>query len=443
VLTDTVTDTAHTLPTTCRHCRHTTTRPFLLSTTTTTTTIYHPTTTTTCPLPLLSQPTRLFISSLSLSLSLPPPRARLSLSAYTAGLSVDQYVGIIGGLLSNVGKNLKSPHKFEAFHQAIRGPDFDFYQFGNDFVDTLMITEESTTEGADKLTKIDDLVAKGDNVILLANHQTEADPQILRLILENAGKDALAQKVIYVAGHKVTTDPLAIPFSMGCNLLCIHSKKHIANPPEETAEKQAQNMATMSKLQDLLKGGGQCVWVAPSGGRDRPVVEEDGSKEFQISSFDTKSVEMFRLIAQKAGKEAKKSGAEQTPTTHFFPLAMLTRKLVPPPDTTDSTVGEKRSAKRGTVGLAFGPEVTADSSKAVLSEDASKDEQRAAFATAAEISVKEMYAKLLKIETDKESSETTSGVVTEAKGLSKVEVDAYIAKVKADVDAVAKARVLA
>ena len=34
-------------------------------------------------------------------------------------------------------------------------------------------------------------------------------------------------------------------------------------------------------------------------------------------------------------------------------------------------------------------------------------------------------------------------VVTEAEGLSKAEVDAYIAKVKADVDAVAKARVLA
>lgn len=154
---------------------------------------------------------------------------------------------------------------------------------------------------------------------------------------------------------------------------------------------------------------------------------------------------MFRLIAQKAGKEAKKSGAEETPTTHFFPVAMLTRKLVPPPDTTDASVGEKRSAKRGTVGLAFGPEVTADSSKAVLSEGASKDEQRAAFATAAEISVKEMYAKLLAIEMENEASKSKGKgkVVTEAEGLSKAEVDAYIAKVKADVDAVAKARVLA
>ena len=40
-------------------------------------------------------------------------------------------------------------------------------------------------------------------MILLANHQTEADPQILRLILEEQNKTSLAEKVIYVAGHKV------------------------------------------------------------------------------------------------------------------------------------------------------------------------------------------------------------------------------------------------
>ena len=44
--------------------------------------------------------------------------------------------------------------------QAIRGPDFDYYKFGNDFVDTLMITEDSTTEGVDALSDINTLVEK-------------------------------------------------------------------------------------------------------------------------------------------------------------------------------------------------------------------------------------------------------------------------------------------
>jgi hypothetical protein len=32
----------------------------------------------------------------------------------------------------------------------------------------------------------------------------------------------LAEKIIYLAGHKVTNDPIAIPHSKGRNLLCIH-----------------------------------------------------------------------------------------------------------------------------------------------------------------------------------------------------------------------------
>jgi hypothetical protein len=61
-------------------------------------------------------------------------------------------------------------------------------------------------------------------------------------MLEKLGMAALASKVVFVAGHRVTTDPLAIPFSMGCNLLCIFSKKYMEEPPELKAAKQQQNM---------------------------------------------------------------------------------------------------------------------------------------------------------------------------------------------------------
>ncbi|CAN0496480.1 unnamed protein product, partial [Discosporangium mesarthrocarpum] len=71
--------------------------------------------------------------------------------------------------------------------------------------------------------------------------------------------------------------------------------------------------------------GGQFIWVAPSGGRDRPSPESGGG--FEVSPFDAKSVEVFRLMASKAlGK--KRDG----PMTHFFPFAMWTNKLLPPPD---------------------------------------------------------------------------------------------------------------
>lgn len=37
---------------------------------------------------------------------------------------------------------------------------------------------------------------------------------MLSVLLEQHGHGALAEKIIYLAGHKVTTDPFAIPFSM-------------------------------------------------------------------------------------------------------------------------------------------------------------------------------------------------------------------------------------
>lgn len=64
--------------------------------------------------------------------------------------------------------------------------------------------------------------------------------------------------------------------------------------------------------------------MAPSGGRDRPDPE---TGKFVVSPYDPKSVEVFRLMAAKA------SGKDRNgPVTHFFPFAMWTNKLVPPPD---------------------------------------------------------------------------------------------------------------
>merc|ERR1711871_1841277 len=183
---------------------------------------------------------------------------------------------------------------------------------------------------------------EGHNVIILANHQTEVDPQAISILLEEEGLGALAEEMIFIAGHKVTNDPVAIPFSMGRNLICIHSKKHIKNPPEEFPLKQAQNMDSMKAMGDLINKGGNVIWLAPSGGRDRP----DETGEFVVAPFDAKALDMFKLMAMQSGKPL-----------HFFPMAMYTHKLVPPPDATATAeLGEARSAKRGPVSISWLPE---------------------------------------------------------------------------------------
>ena len=146
--------------------------------------------------------------------------------------------------LKTVQQAMKDPYQFQPFHTAIRDP-FDYYKWGNDFLKPLIIMNQSILRGASNVEKIQEYIAKGENVVLLSNHQTEADPQVISILLEKNGMPSLAEKIIFIAGHKVTNDPVAIPFSMGRNLLCIHSKKHIKNPPEEIPMKQAQNLASM------------------------------------------------------------------------------------------------------------------------------------------------------------------------------------------------------
>mmetsp|Transcript_5942 Transcript_5942/g.14217 ORF Transcript_5942/g.14217 Transcript_5942/m.14217 type:complete len:439 (+) Transcript_5942:42-1358(+) len=239
----------------------------------------------------------------------------------------------------------KEPYPFKPYHTAIRGPELDYYTWGNNFFRSMVKFRTSKVVGSEHVAEIKRLLGQGENVILLANHQTEADPQVLSLLLGTVGHEELAEKCIFVAGHKVTTDPLAVPFSMGRNLLTIFSKKYLDSfAEEEKAEKSKRNQETVSEMQKLLRAGGNLIWVAPSGGRDRKNPETD---RFEPAPFDAQSVGLFYLLAQKAGKGG---GAK----TNFVPLAMWSHQLVPPPDDAKAAVGEDRSVKRATVALEFG-----------------------------------------------------------------------------------------
>jgi glycerol-3-phosphate O-acyltransferase len=244
----------------------------------------------------------------------------------------------------------KEPYSFEPFHKAVRGPHFDYYSWGNRFFRPLIKHRSSQVDGLENVRKIQDHLANGDNVVMICNHQTEADPQVLSVLLEMEGYEDIAEKTIFVAGHKVTTDPLAIPFSIGRNLLTIFSKKYLESFEDEVEKEAAaaRNRQTVTEMQRLLTEGGNIFWVAPSGGRDR---RDPEMGEFTPAKFDASSVGLFNILA----KRAEKAGTHQT---HFFPLAMWTHRLVPPPEEIVSDVGEERSAERAAVGLAFGEEIS-------------------------------------------------------------------------------------
>ncbi len=236
-------------------------------------------------------------------------------------------------------EQLDHPFIFEPYHKKVREP-VDYYKFSLDFVRPLVDLPHSTLLGQEILNKIDQQLKIKENVVLLANHQTEADPQAIAILLQKTHPH-IGEKIIYVAGERVITDPLAIPFSMGCDLLCIYSKRYIDHPPELKAQKLLHNKNTMRLMSDLLREGGKIIYVAPSGGRDRRGV----NGEVEVAPFDPSSVEMFYLMAQKAKTK-----------THFYPFALATYDLLPPPETVQKELGETRIARRSPIHIGFAPE---------------------------------------------------------------------------------------
>jgi glycerol-3-phosphate O-acyltransferase len=108
------------------------------------------------------------------------------------------------------------------------------------------------------------------------------------------------------------------------------------------AKKQLHNKKTMELMSQLLCEGGHAIYVAPSGGRDRKT--QDGKLE--VAPFDAQSIEMFYLMTQKASRP-----------TSFYPMALLTYDLLPPPEGIQIELGEERKTKRGCVHLAIGPQI--------------------------------------------------------------------------------------
>lgn len=242
--------------------------------------------------------------------------------------------------LAEVKKQYKDRFQFDSYHKKIRSP-FDYYRFGLDFFRPIVDKPNSSILGKPHLSQIVKHLEQNHNVVFFANHQTEADPQAIGILLEDEFP-CLAEQMIFVAGERVVTDVLAIPFSMGCDLLCIYSKRYIDHPPEQKLQKQLHNKKSMSLMSSLLQEGGKCIYVAPSGGRDR----RNDKGEIEIAPFDPKSVEMFYLMAKKS----------KTPT-FFYPMALGTYYLLPPPDKIKVELGEERVLSRVAIHMAIGPQI--------------------------------------------------------------------------------------
>nr|XP_025651245.1 glycerol-3-phosphate acyltransferase, chloroplastic-like isoform X2 [Arachis hypogaea]XP_025697898.1 glycerol-3-phosphate acyltransferase, chloroplastic-like isoform X2 [Arachis hypogaea] len=203
-------------------------------------------------------------------------------------------------------------------------------------------------------TEMEERLKKGHNIILMSNHQTEADPAVIALLIEKKAPH-LAENMIYVAGDRVVTDPLCKPFSIGRNLICVYSKKHMLDDPSQIEMKKKANTRSLKEMAVLLRGGSQLIWIAPSGGRDRT---DPKTGEFVPAPFDPASVDNMRRLVENSG-----------PPGHIYPMALLCYDIMPPPATVEKKIGEKRIISFHGTALSVTPPISFSGGKPEQAKD--------------------------------------------------------------------------
>lgn len=284
-------------------------------------------------------------------------------------------VEVQSSIADRVLDQFADPYTFPSFHERILEP-FNYYEFGQKYVGSLLDFRDSVVGHLDRWAEIERQLKAGENVVLLANHQTEADPGVFAHMLETTNPD-LAENVIYVAGDRVVTDPMCKPFSMGRNLFCVHSKKHMDDVPELKKEKMATNRRTLVSMARKLGEGGLLMWIAPSGGRDRP----DAQDVWVPNDYDPTVVELMRKLCLSS----KVPG-------HLYPMAMVSWGMMPPPKGVMKAMGERRLTNYVPVGISVAEELDVDAILSGLPDEPEVRQQ--ALATAAHDATVEEYKNL-------------------------------------------------
>lgn len=268
--------------------------------------------------------------------------------------------------------DVEDPFTFSPYHKAIRQP-FDYYMFGQNYIRPLIDFGRSYVGNIACFHDMEKKLQQGHNIVLISNHQSEADPAVIALLLETTNPH-LAEKMTYIAGDRVITDPVCKPFSMGRNLLCVYSKKHMNDIPELFEMKKTANSRSLKEMALLLRSGSQIIWIAPSGGRDRP---DPHTGEWYPAPFDASSVDNIRRLSDHSGVPG-----------HIYPLALLSYDVMPPPPQVEKQIGEKRLISYHGVGLSVAPEMSFNE---IAADVGHPEEAKAAFTQALFKSVTEQY----------------------------------------------------
>ncbi|KAI7743030.1 hypothetical protein M8C21_032695 [Ambrosia artemisiifolia] len=145
-------------------------------------------------------------------------------------------------------------------------------------------------------------------------------------------------------------------------------------------ESYVGNVSLFSEMEEQLKqllnsrGGSKIIWIAPSGGRDRP---DPVTNQWFPAPFDATSLDNMRRLVDHAGVVG-----------HIYPLAILCHDIMPPPPQVEKEIGEKRLISFHGTGISVAPEVNFQKATASCG---SPEEAKAAYSQTLYDSVYEQY----------------------------------------------------
>lgn len=281
-------------------------------------------------------------------------------------------------LVKRLGYLKKNPPCFQPYHPKQRAP-FDYFSFAVNFFKPLVDKEKSVLLFEENCQQIEKQLNEGANILLFGNHQVEPDPQIIAILLEEKFPK-LAKNIIFVAGNRVTSDPISVPFSLGTDLICVYSKKYLDFPPEEKEKKILHNKKTIEVVKKLLQEGGKCIYLAPSGGRDR----KDDLGLLQPAAFDPQSIELFYLLASQSDHPA-----------YYYPLSIHSYDIAPPPQGRNIQLGEDRCLYFQKAGLAIGQAINEADYLPINPSDINKKQLRSLKAEYIQNQVAKNYLQIL------------------------------------------------
>ncbi|CAN8303658.1 unnamed protein product [Cochlearia groenlandica] len=288
---------------------------------------------------------------------------------------------------------VENPYTFNPYHKAVREP-FDYYLFVHMYIRPLIDFKNSYVGNVSIFSDLEDKLRQGHNIVLISNHQSEADPAVISLLLE-AQCPYIGENIKCVAGDRVITDPLCKPFSMGRNLICVYSKKHMNDDPELVDMKRKSNTRSLKEMATLLRSGSQLIWIAPSGGRDRP---DASTGEWFPAPFDASSVDNMRRLIEHSGAPA-----------HIYPMALLCYDIMPPPPQVEKDIGEKRLVGFHGTGLSVAPEISFSD---VTADCKNPNEAKEAYSEAMYKSVNEQYKTLTSAVHHRKGKEASTSTVS-------------------------------